>query len=278
MWPPSRGEGEHIGSPLQSEPTMLLAIDIGNTHTVIGLYEGDALEHHWRLETKKGRTGDEWGVYLRELFRHEKCDIGEVESVIISSVVPPMERALNEMCRRYLKADPLYVTPQVKLNIKIIIDNPDELGADRIVNSAAAYAKYKTDLIVVDFGTATTFDYISKKGEYRGGLILPGIGISLEALLDHAAKLPRIEIAKPGKVIGTNTVTSMQSGIYYGYAGMIDSVVERIEKEIGKKAKVLATGGLASLIAADSRKIEETDELLTLEGLKLIYLWNLPHK
>ncbi|MBI2340624.1 MAG: type III pantothenate kinase [Deltaproteobacteria bacterium] len=253
---------------------MLLAIDIGNTNTVIGLFEGETLEHHWRLETKKERTGDEWGVYLRELFRHEKCDIGETESVIISSVVPPMERALNEMCRRYLECAPLYVTSKVKLNIKIAIDNPDELGADRIVNSVAAWHKYKTDLIVVDFGTATTFDFISKKGEYRGGLILPGIGISLEALLARATKLPRIEIAKPGHVIGTNTVESMQSGIYYGYAGMIDSVVERIEKEIGKKAKVLATGGLAPMIAADSKKIAGTDELLTLKGLKLIYEWN----
>lgn len=253
---------------------MLLAIDIGNTNTVIGLYEGNALEHHWRLETKKERTGDEWGVYLRELFRHEKSDIGEVESVIISSVVPPMERPLNDMCRRYLKTAPLYVTPNIKLNIKIVIDNPDELGADRIVNSVAAYDKYKTDLIVVDFGTATTFDFISKKGEYRGGMILPGIGISLEALLGRASKLPPVEIAKPKHLIGTNTVESMQSGIYYGYVGMIDSVVERIEKDIGKKTMVVATGGLASLIAADSKKITETDELLTLEGLKLIHEWN----
>ena len=253
---------------------MLLAIDIGNTNTVIGLFEEETLEHHWRLETKKERTGDEWGVYLRELFRFEKCDIGEADSVIISSVVPPMERALNNMCQRYLKTIPLYVTPEVRLNIKIVIDNPGELGADRIVNSAAAYKKFKADLIIIDFGTATTFDYVSKKGEYRGGLILPGIGISLEALLNHASKLPRIEIAKPRHVIGTNTVESMQSGIYYGYAGMIDSVVERMEKEIGRKTKVVATGGMSRLIAADSKRIEETDELLTLEGLKLIYEWN----
>lgn len=253
---------------------MLLAIDIGNTNTVIGLYEGKTLEHHWRLETKKERTGDEWGVYLRELFRHEKSDIGEVENVIISSVVPPMERALNEMCQRYLKCKPLYVTPNVKLNIKIVIDNPGELGADRIVNSVAAFNKHKTDLIIVDFGTATTFDYVSKKGEYRGGLILPGIGISLEALLNRASKLPRIEMAKPSRVIGRNTVESMQSGIYYGYVGMVDSVTERMEKEIGRKAFVLATGGLSQMIAVDSKKIEETDELLTLEGLKLIFEWN----
>lgn len=253
---------------------MLLAIDIGNTNTVMGLFQKDSLIHHWRLETKKERTADEWGVYLKELLQFEKRGLEEITGVVISNVVPPMTRAMTALCEKYIKITPILVGPNIKIDMPIATDDPSEVGADRIVNAVAAYHQYKTHLILVDFGTATTFDYISDKGEYMGGLIMPGIGISAEALFQKASQLPRIEITKPKQVIGKNTIECMQSGIYFGYVGMVDSVVERMEAEIGQKTKVIATGGLASLIAADSKKISETNEFLTLEGLKLIFDWN----
>ncbi|OGQ07266.1 MAG: pantothenate kinase [Deltaproteobacteria bacterium RIFCSPLOWO2_12_FULL_40_28] len=253
---------------------MLLAIDIGNTQTVIGLYGKDKLLHHWRLETKKERTADEWGVFLKELFQFENKTLSEVHGVVISNVVPAMQRAIREMCSKYVGIEPVYVGPKIKIDMPIATDNPSEVGADRIVNAVAAFHRFKTDLIIVDFGTATTFDYISNEGEYQGGLILPGVGISANALFSHAAQLPRIEITKPKNVVGKNTIECMQSGIYYGYVGMVDSVVERIEEEIGQKCKVIATGGFASLMVPDSKRINEVCEFLTLEGLKLIYDWN----
>jgi len=255
---------------------MLLAIDIGNTNTVLGLYHKDKLIHHWRLETKKERTADEWGVFLKELFQFESKKLEEISGVAISCVVPQMQRAISEMCRKYIKKEPVIIGPQIKIDMPISTDNPREVGADRIVNAVAAFHRYKTDLIIVDFGTATTFDYVSNEGEYEGGLIVPGVGISLDALCRHGAQLPRVEIARPKHVIGKNTVECMQAGIYFGYAGLVDSVIEKMEAEIGRKAKVIGTGGLASLIAAESKRLTEIDEFITLEGLKMIFEWNKP--
>ncbi len=253
---------------------MLFAIDVGNTNTVLGLFDDQRLVQQWRIETKKERTADELGVLLKELFAHSKIDLKAIEGIIISNVVPPMQHALESMARRYLHQEPMNVGPKTKIKIKNRYHHPSEVGADRIVNAAAAYHKYPRALIVVDFGTATTFDYISPKGEYLGGAIAPGIMISNEALFTHASKLPRVEIAKPAKVIGRRTIESIQSGIFYGYVSMVDGLVEKIKKEVKTKPKVIATGGLAGLIAKDSKTIESVAPHLTLEGLRLIWDWN----
>jgi pantothenate kinase, type III len=250
---------------------VILVIDVGNTNIVLGVYKGKDLLHHWRLSTNRSATVDEYGMNIHNLFHYAGIRMEQIEGVIISSVVPPLMRALEQLCMKYLRKTPLVVGPGVKTGLNIRYENPREVGADRIVNSVAGIVKYGAPLIVVDFGTATTFDYIDASGSYLGGAIVPGIGISTEALYQRAAKLPRIELVKPKSVIGRNPVTSMQAGIIYGYAGQVDGIVNRIRKEFQVSPRVVATGGLAELISTESETIEEVDPLLTLEGLRIIY-------
>jgi type III pantothenate kinase len=250
---------------------MLLVIDVGNTNTVLGVYDGEVLVDHWRIGTERDKTADEWGILFRDLFMFDKIDIKDFEGMIISSVVPPVLDMLQRMADKYFHVGPLIVGPDIKTGMPILYENPSEVGADRIVNAVAAFERYKRSLIVVDFGTATTFDYVSAKGEYFGGAIAPGVGIASEALVVRTSKLPRVEIVKPKRVIGKNTIESMQSGIFYGYVGLVDEIVRRMKKETKSNPKVLATGGLASLIADESETIDEVYEFLTLEGLKIIY-------
>src|SRR5438552_476404 len=223
---------------------MLLAIDLGNTNTVFGVYDGERLVMHWRLSAQKDRTVDEFGILLRNLFALEKIDAQKIRKVIIASVVPPLDPVLNEMAVSYFSVKPIFVTYE-NAGIPVLYDDPREVGADRIVNAVAAIRKYGKPAIVVDFGTATTFDVITTAGEYRGGVIAPGIVISAEALYEHAAKLPRIEIQKPEKIIGTSTVASMQSGLFYGYVALVDGILTRMKKELGANTRVIGTGGQA---------------------------------
>jgi type III pantothenate kinase len=253
---------------------VLLAIDVGNTNTVLGVFEGAALRQQWRVETSHVRTSDEWGILTRQLFAAASLDPAAVDAIAVSSVVPPLAQALEQMAQRYFGRRPLFVGPGVKTGMPILYDNPREVGADRVVNAVAAWQRWKCGLLVVDFGTATTFDAVSPKGEYLGGAICPGIAISMEALFRHAARLPRVEFARPPQVVGRNTVHSMQSGLVYGYVGLVDGLCARMQDELGFPAKVVATGGLAPLLAGVSRTISEVDEHLTLEGLRLVYELN----
>ncbi len=255
---------------------MLLVIDVGNTNTVLGLYRDKELVRSWRLTTDKARTADEWAMVIHELFSLCGLHFPDISDVIISCVVPPLLNTLETLCATYFQRKPMVVGPGIKTGMPIHYDNPREVGADRIVNAVAAYAKRPTSLIVVDFGTATTFDYLSARGEYQGGAIAPGLSISAEALYERASKLPRVEIACPPQVIAKNTVHSMQSGLFYGYVGLVDGIVSRMKQEVRDTPYVMATGGLAGLVAPHSQTIDEVDNCLTLEGLRILYERNRP--
>lgn len=256
---------------------MLLAIDVGNTNTVMGLYSSagpdspSKLQHCWRMTTPLHQTPDELRLAIRALFTLDGVDAGEVTGIAVSSVVPPIDSLLREVIEKLFGIKPLFVEPGVKTGLPVLTDNPAEVGADRIVNSIAAFERYGGPTIVVDLGTATTFDVISAKGEFLGGAIAPGIGISAEALFSSAARLTRVNIRKPSKVIGTGTVDNIQIGLFYGYAGLIDGICERMIAELGAETKVIATGGFARLIAESSRTIQSVDENLTLDGVRLVY-------
>ena len=268
---------------------MLLALDVGNTNTVLGLYRlnGQAglpsapagpsadkkydLAAHWRVTTHHAQTVDEYGVFFVNLFEMNGMKPSDVTHIIISSVVPPVDGPLRQVCENYFHVEPMFVEPGIKTGMPVLVDNPTELGADRLADSIAAFDKYGGPCIVVDFGTATKFEAISAKGEYLGGAIAPGLGLSADALFSRAARLSRVAIKRPAKVIGTNTVAHLQSGLYFGFIGLVDGILERMIAELGETPKVIATGGLASMISEGSRYITVIDDMLTLHGLRILF-------
>lgn len=250
---------------------MLLAIDVGNTNIVVALYDKDSLVRNWRMSTDKNKASDEYGVLLLQFLQLESVAAADIEDVIIASVVPTVMHSLNNAVKRYIGCEPMIVGPGIKTGMNIRYDNPRELGADRIVNAVAAVNKYKPPLIIVDFGTATTFCAINKNGDYLGGVIAAGVKISMSALFEKTAKLPKVEIVKPSSVIGRSTISAIQSGAVFGHAGQVDGIARRIKSEIGNDATVIATGGLAKMIAKESQEIDIVDSMLTLDGLKILY-------
>lgn len=253
---------------------MILVMDIGNTNIVLGVYGQEKLAYHWRMETDRHKTEDEYGMQIKALLHDADLAFSDIDGIIISSVVPPIMSSLERMCQKYFRMSPLVVGPGVKTGLNIKYDNPREVGADRIVNAVAAIHEYGSPLIIVDFGTATTYCYINEFQQYMGGAIAPGISISTEALYNRASKLPRIEIMRPENIVGKNTISAMQAGIVYGYVGQAEGIVARMKKQSDEKPMVIATGGMASLIAAESKAIDKVDPFLTLKGLYLIYKRN----
>lgn len=254
---------------------MILVFDVGNTNIVLGVYEGEKLINHWRLSTDRNKTSDEYGMLIYNLFKYKGLDLKDAEAVVISSVVPSLMYSLQAMSIKYIEKEAIIVGPGIKTGINIKIPNPREVGADRIVNAVSAFRKYGGPLIVVDFGTATTFCVISKEGDYLGGIITPGLKISSDALAQRTAKLPKVELKKPETIIGKNTISSMQSGLINGYVGLVDHLVNKMKEELNEEVKyVIATGGISTLIYNEAKTIDKIDKMLTLDGLRMIYDMN----